>query len=229
MNKSAIVIEDDEGIREYVKEILFEQGFSVRDTARGLKGQELVEKTQPDLVILDLKLPDIEGEEVCRNIKKNVPETVVIILTAKDATKDIVQGFNYGADDYITKPFTSEVLLARIRARLKSDVGTRDKPLKIADLILNPKSMDVERGRKKIHLTPQEYKLLEYLMTNKDRVLTREMILNKIWRYSPDVESRVVDVYIGYLRKKIDKGHKINLIHSARGFGYIIKEEQDSD
>jgi len=147
----------------------------------------------------------------------------VIILTARDSTADVVQGLDIGADDYITKPFTAEELLARIRARLRQR-GQNNHKLEIADLELDTKSLEVKRGSKLIKLTPQEFKLLEYLMSNQNQVLTREMILNRIWPSAPDVETRVVDVYIGYLRKKIDTGFENNLIHSVRGFGYVIKQ-----
>lgn len=222
MLKSILVIEDDDGIREYLKEILLENDFNVRVTGTGIAGLKTAERTQPDLVLLDLVLPDISGEEVCQKIKKLLPDTVVIILTAKDNKGDIVEGFNLGADDYMTKPFTTEELLARIKTRLKE---TDSSPkLTIADLELNKETMEVKRGEKLVELTPQEFKLLELLLSNKQKVLTREIILNKVWQYSPDMESRAVDVYIGYLRRKIDSKHDKKLIHSVRGFGYVIKE-----
>lgn len=223
MNTSVLIIEDDNGIREYLREILVDNRYSVRDTDKGIKGIELAEKIQPELVLLDLKLPDIAGEEVCKAIKKTLPETVVIILTGKDSPSDVAKGLDIGADDYITKPFTTEELMARIKARLRDD-RAKDHKLKVGDLILDQKTFDVERNGKKIPLTPQEFKLLEYLLTNKNNVLTREMILGKIWKYSPDIESRVVDVYVGYLRNKVDKDFKNKLIHSVRGFGYVIKD-----
>lgn len=225
MLNTILIIEDDEGIRQFLKEVLLENRYSVRDASTGLKGLEITEKIQPDLVLLDLMLPDITGEEVCRKIKALLPGTSVIILTAKDTTSDVVHGLDLGADDYITKPFTSEELLARIKARLRGN-NTNKSELSVADLVLNQKTLEVKRGKETISLTPQEFKLLEYLMANKGTVLTREMILNKIWQYSPDVETRVVDVYMSYLRKKVDKDHANKLIHSARGFGYIIKESK---
>ncbi len=147
----------------------------------------------------------------------------MVILTAKDAVSDIVQGLNLGADDYITKPFVADEFLARLNARLRKQ-GATDTILKIADLELNNKTLEVIRSGKRIQLTPQEFKLLQYLMTNKGRILTREMILNRIWLYSSEVETRVVDVYMGYLRKKIDSDFPKKLLHSVRGFGYVIRE-----
>ncbi len=188
----------------------------------GVTALELLKKTQPDLVLLDLNLPNITGESICLEIRKNYPGVRVIILTAKDTTPDIIQGLNLGADDYITKPFVADELLARIQARLRHG-GTNAK-IKIDDLELDNNTLEVKRANKPIKLTPQEFKLLHYLMNNKGRILTRDMILNRIWPSSYDIETRVVDVYMGYLRKKIDNGYRKKLIHSARGFGYMIKE-----
>lgn len=145
----------------------------------------------------------------------------VIILTAKADAVDIVKGFNLGADDYVTKPYNFEELLARIRARLKNT--SSDSLLKVADLELDAQTFEVRRAGKKIELTPKEFKLLEYLMANSGHVLSRDMILSRVWLYSPDIESRAVDVYIGYLRDKIDKQSAKKLIKSVRGFGYMLK------
>jgi DNA-binding response OmpR family regulator len=218
-----LVIEDDKDIREYLKEFLTENNFSVHVEEKGIPGLAYFRKNEPDLVLLDLGLPDIGGESVCLEIERDSPETPVIILTAKDALDDKIKGLNLGADDYVTKPFVSDELLARIKARLRAKMPLASK-LQIADLELDPKKIEVRREGKLVTLTPQEFKLLEYLMSNKGMVLTRETILNRIWEYSPDIESRVVDVYVGYLRKKIDNGSKKKLIHSVRGFGYTIRE-----
>ena len=222
MANSILVVEDDIGIRKYLKELLLENGYSAQTASDGISAMKLVEKTQPNLVILDLGLPDIAGESLCKDIKKNYPDTEIVILTARDTISDVVQGLDIGADDYITKPFTAEELLARIRARLRAK-GQNNTKLKVDGLELDTKTLEVKRGERQIKLTPQEFKLLEYLMGNQNQVLTREMILNRIWPSAPDVETRVVDVYIGYLRKKIDSGEDKNLIHSIRGFGYVIK------
>ena len=156
-------------------------------------------------------------------VRKNYPELPVLILTAKDSVRDIVHGLNLGADDYMTKPFVGEELLARVQARLR-DRGTGSTLLKVADLELDTHTLEVKRAGKLIKLTPQEFKLLQYLMNNKGRILTRDMILNRIWPSSFEIETRVVDVYMGYLRKKIDQDHNKKLLQSARGFGYTIKE-----
>lgn len=216
-----LVVEDEKDIQEYLKEMLLEAGFSVQTASDGIEALNIIKKSPPDLVVLDLGLPNISGEAVCSEIKKKNPDVPIIILTAKGTTSDIVHGLNLGADDYLAKPFEGDELLARIKARLRQISNSK---LKVAELELDSTTLEVKRGSRKITLTPTEFKLLEYLMSNKGRVLSREMILNRIWLSSPDIETRVVDVYMGYLRKKIDLNSPKHLIHSIRGFGYVIKE-----
>ena len=189
----------------------------------GIKALETIETIHPDLVILDLVLPTVKGESVCKDIKKDYPDLPVIILTGKDTVSDKINALELGADDYITKPFIAEELILRIKARLKENRPDHNM-VEIADLAMNMDSMEVKRGSRAISLTPQEYKLLETLVVNKDKVLSREALLNKIWPNSFDIETRVVDVYISYLRKKIDRGFRKKLIHSVRGFGYVLKD-----
>ena len=221
MVNKILVVEDDQSIQEFLKEYLLDNGYAVDTASDGVQALNSLKKTQPDLVLLDLGLPNVTGEAVCLEIRKKYPDLPVIILTAKDDVSDVVRGLNLGADDYITKPFVSEELLARIKARLRHG---EDVKLQVGDLELNNKTFEVKRGEKLIQLSPHEFKLLQYLISNKGRVLTREMILNRVWLYSYEVDTRVVDVYIGYLRKKIDSDFKKKLIHSVRGFGYMIKE-----
>lgn len=223
MNYTILVVEDDKGLQRYLKELLLDNGYGVQTAGDGIAALEYIKKTTPDLIVLDLGLPTMSGEAVCQEVRKKHKDLPVIILTAKDAITDIVKGLNFGADDYITKPFVADELLARIKARLRKQ-GESDSVLKIADLELDNRTLEVKREGKLIQLTPQEFKLLQYLMSNKGRILTREMILSRIWLYSSDVETRVVDVYMGYLRKKIDKGYTKKLLKSVRGFGYMIKE-----
>lgn len=223
MVRNILAVEDDNDLREYLKEVLTDHGYSVQTASGGVEALNIIRKTEPDLVVLDLGLPDIDGESVCSQIKKDHQDIPVVILTARDGNQNVVHGLDLGADDYITKPFDSDVLIARVKARLRSMPGNIAK-LKIADLELNPTNHEVKRDENQIKLTPQEFKLLQYLMINKGRILTRDMILSRLWDSSPDIETRVVDVYIGYLRKKIDVNFKKKLIHSVRGFGYMIKE-----
>lgn len=218
-----LVVEDDEGIQTYLKELLLDNGYNVVTASDGVTALNIVKKSLPDLVILDLGLPDMSGESVCAQIRKEFPELRVIILTAKDSVNDMVHGLNLGADDYMTKPFEADVFLARVQARLRRKAGI-DSKIKVDSLELDTKTLEVKREGKLIQLTPQELKLLQYLMQNKGRILTRDMILNRLWLSSIDIETRIVDVYVGYLRKKIDSGYKKKLIHSVRGFGYMIKD-----
>jgi len=220
MVQNILLVEDDKNIREFVEQALLEAGFKVNSTADGAQALKIIKEGNIDLVVLDLGIDNISGETVCIEAKKLYPELPIIILTAKNKAEDVVNGLGLGADDYISKPFDLEELLARIRTRLKKN---NSHLLEIDDLKLNTQSLEVYRNDKKIDLTAKEIRLLEYLMTNRGVVLSRERILNHIWAYSPDVETRVVDVYIGYLRNKIDKGHSRPLIESVRGFGYVIK------
>ncbi len=223
MTPHILAVEDDDDLRTYLEQILRENNYFVKSTAKATSALAILERFQPDLVLLDLGLPDMDGQALCAEIKRKYPEVVVIILTAHDNVDDKIKSFDGGADDYLTKPFEPEELIARIKTRLKSD-NNGQKPVIVGDLELNPKTIEVKRKGKQVSLTPQEFKLLEYLMNNKGEVLTRDMILNRIWLYSDDVDTRVVDVYIGYLRKKIDNGYKQKLIQSVRGFGYTIRE-----
>lgn len=221
MNK-ILVVEDDQTIREGIASFLSDNNFIVESVGDGAAALDSVKKKTPDLVILDLGLPKISGESVVQEIKKLFPNLPVIILTAKNQKTDILSGFSLGADDYISKPFDLEELMARISVRLKAD---NNGIIEVEDLVLDPQAVRVTRGGKEIQLTPHEFKLLHYLLVNRGRVLSREMILNRVWKYSMDVDTRVVDVYIGYLRRKIDNNsYKKKLISSIRGFGYIIKD-----
>lgn len=223
MTPYVLVIEDDKDLQDYLKDILTENGYNVKVTSKGIAGLNLIRQLEPDLVILDLNLPDMNGEGVCIEIRKKYLNVQIIMLTGKDTISDKIAGLKMGADDYITKPFVAEEFLARVSARLRNKTKGGAK-IVVDGLEVDNKKFQVKRGDRLISLTPQEFRLLEYLINNKDVVLTREMILNRIWIYSPDIESRVVDVYIGYLRKKIDSGFKKKLIHSVRGFGYTIRE-----
>lgn len=222
MLKKILLIEDDPEIQSFLKDFLKEHDFHIKSASTGTEALNLINKFEPDLVLLDLGLPDMSGEFVCTELRKKNPQLPIIMLTARDTPHDVIKGLNLGADDYIAKPFNSDELVARINARFRKLEG--GGVLKVADLELNRETLIVKRAEKNIKLTPQEFRLLEYLMNNKSRVLSRDMILNRLWLSSPDIETRVVDVYMGYLRKKIDKNNKKKLIQSVRGFGYTIKD-----
>lgn len=221
MAAQILLVEDDKDLVEYLRDFLTKQNYIVWVVNDGLKALEVVEKTKPDLIILDLNLPVMKGEVVCKEVKESYPEIQIIMLTAKDRTSDLVDGFSRGADDYVKKPFDIDELLMRIKARLKED-QIKSHTLIVGDLEYNPKTLIVKRAGREIFLTPQELKILEYLMLNKEQVLSRDMILSRLWKTDPDIETRVVDVYIGYLRKKIDAPFDSKLIHSVRGFGYKL-------
>lgn len=221
MKEKILVIDDDRDLQFALRTFFLDNNFVVDQVFDGASGLKEVE-TQPDIVVLDLGLPDIDGESVCRIIKRGYPQLPVIVLTAKNTTADAVNSLSLGADDFIPKPFDLEELLARVKTRLNK-ISLQEKVV-ISDLEMNLKTCEVFRGGSKVNLTPTEFKLLEYLMENKDRVLTRETILNHVWSYNFEVESRVVDVYIGYLRRKVDRNGKVKLIHNIRGFGYTIKQ-----
>lgn len=223
MNHTLLIIEDTADLREYLTGVLADQGYTVLAAEDGTVALKLFEKVSPDLVILDLGLPTISGETVCKEIKRISPQTQVLVLTAKHTVDDVTATLNLGADDYMAKPFEVDELLARIRARLRGS-GPTETVLRANGLMLDTEKVEVSRDGKNIQLTPLEFKLLEYLLANKGRVLTRDMILARVWSSSPDIETRVVDVYMGYLRKKIDKNFDRPLLHSVRGFGYMIKE-----
>lgn len=223
MRALIFVVEDDKDSQGLLRDLLMRSQYLVQTFDKGSLLLKTLEKTKPDLIILDLKLPDIDGESLCVEIRKTYEDLPIIILTSKTSVAEKVQGLNLGADDYITKPFNSDELLARVKTRLRR-TNTVAKVLKIADLEMDLEKVEVSRSGKKIQLTPQEFKLLKYLIENKGVVLSRDMILNRIWDYSLEVESRVVDVYMGYLRKKVDNLAPKKLIQSVRGFGYTIKE-----
>ena len=210
-----LVVEDDDDLRSYLQEFLSEERYSVLTAANGSKAKRLVEGAVPDLIILDLQLPDISGESLCSEIKKDYPEIPIIILTAKNNPTDIAANLQRGADDYITKPFSSEELVARIHARLRRNQEGK-KIYKVGDVTLNTETIEVKKGEKTISLTQTEFQLLHYLLSNRNRVLTRDMILSHVWSYTPEVQTRVVDVYVGYLRKKLGQVNGKDLVESVK-------------
>jgi two-component system, OmpR family, response regulator ArlR len=224
MPNSVLLVEDDLDLQSYLQNAFLEKGFSVFSASHGMMAIKIFEKVRPDIVILDVQLPDVNGETVCTEIKKRSNETPVVFLTANDTTPHITHGFEVGADDYISKPFVLDELFARVGARLKPADRESGSILKVGNITVNKKTYQVTKNDSIIPLTPKEFILLEYLIVNKNQVVSREQILGSIWKYNWDIESRVVDMYIGMLRKKIDTDPQKKLIHSIRGFGYILKE-----
>ena len=224
-----LLVEDDERISSFVKRGLEAENYLV-DLAQD--GQEGIQKGMDpyDLIVLDLLLPVKNGHEVCQALRHEQVQTPILILTAKETLQDKLRVFDYGADDYLTKPFAFEELLARIKALLRRKPSYKESAaeLKIRDLILNRDSREVRREGKAISLTRKEFDLLELLMSNPGKALSRVSILEQVWGYHYDTLTNVVDVYIGYLRKKIDDGAKQKLIQTVRDFGYKISDNQSS-
>ena len=218
-----LIIEPDEKLKKYLKSLLVKSGYQARAASDGAESLSLIDKLQPDLLILDRQVTDVRGESICWEVKKDYPDLPIILLVEEVEAEKIAKLYRAGADDFVIKPVETKWILSRIRLQLASRRSGKTE-LRVADLVLNIKTFQVKRGRKAIKLTPQEYKLLKFLMRHKGRVLTREMILSRVWGYDADVHSRAVDVYIGYLRNKIDKGFDKKLIKTIRGFGYMIKE-----
>ncbi len=217
-----LVIEDEKKIADFIKRGLKEEGYAVDVAYDGEEGQFLAKTNTYDLILLDLMLPKVDGLTVCKNLKKEGVVTPVIMLTAKDTVEDKVTGLDTGADDYMTKPFVFEELLARVRAILRKKGAKEATKLEAEDLTLDLITHRVTRAGKEITLTAKEYALLEYLMRNAGTVVTRTMISEHVWDINFDTFTNVIDVYINYLRNKIDSGHKKKLIHTLRGRGYIL-------
>lgn len=218
-----ILIEDQKALASIIKKGLQEEGYSVDAAYDGEEGLYLAENMPADVIILDIMLPKIDGIKILETIRKKGIKTPVLLLTAKDTTLDKIKGLDTGADDYLTKPFEFGELLARIRSLLRRGKDVKSPVITIEDLEINTASHTVKRGGKEIFLSAKEYSLLEYLAYNKERVITRTEITEHIYDESFDMDSNVIDVYINYLRNKIDKGFKKRLIHTVRGAGYILK------
>lgn len=223
-----LIVEDEVKLARFVELELKHEGYTVFVANDGRTGLELFEASQPDVVLLDLMLPELSGIEVCRRIRKIPSDVPVIMLTAKGEVMDKVIGLDSGADDYMTKPFAIEELLARIRAALRRSPSTEendDALLKLQNLTVDTARHTVKLDDHNIELTKREFELLVCLIKNKNIVLTREQILNKVWGYDYIGETNVVDVYIRYLRTKIDDKYGVKLIHTIRGVGYYAKDE----
>lgn len=218
-----LFVEDDARIASFVSKGLVAEGHVVDVASNGLTGIAMARLTDYPLVILDRMLPDMDGLEVCRQLRSEAHPARVLMLTARDAVADKVGGLNAGADDYMAKPFAFDELVARVEALLRRGALQRHDPvLRVADLTLDPMTRQVRRGDRPIELTRKEYGLLRYLMENAGAVLSRAQLLNANWGYNFDPGTKVVDVYIRYLRKKVDEGEDVTLIQTIRGAGYAI-------
>ena len=214
-----LVVEDEAKVASFIARGLGEAGYTVDVAGQGPAALEEATVNDYDLILLDVMLPGIDGWEVLSRYREGGGNSPVMMLTARDAVEDKVRGLDSGADDYLTKPFALTELLARVRALLRRE-DLKTPVLRLADLELNPASREVRRAEKKINLSAREYALLEYFMRHQDRILSRSMVLEHVWDYSFDPETNVVDVYVSYLRNKIDRGFDPPLIHTMRGVGY---------
>jgi heavy metal response regulator len=220
-----LLVEDEKKVSSFIKKGLEEEGYAVDLASDGESGLMMGLDRVHDLIILDINLPRKDGLSVLQELRQKKVTTPVLLLTVRTAIEDKVIGLDTGADDYLTKPFAFQELLARVRALLRRQVDVEAPLLKVADLTLDPARRLVFRGEEKIELTTKEFALLDYFMRNPDRVLTRTMIVNHVWDYDFDPMTNVIDVYVNYLRNKIETGHKPKLIHTVRGVGYVLKVE----
>jgi heavy metal response regulator len=220
-----LVVEDEKKVASFIKQGLEEEGYAVDLALDGEKGLEMALDGVHDLIILDISLPKMDGLQVLKKLRQQKVNTPVLLLTVRATIEDKVLGLDAGADDYLTKPFAFQELVARVRALMRRRAEADPALLQVADLILDPARRVVSRGGEKIELTAKEFALLEYFMRNRGRVLTRTLMIEHVWNYDFDTMTNIVDVYVNYLRKKIDSGREPKLIHTVRGVGYVLKTE----
>lgn len=218
-----LVVEDEKKVAGFIKKGLEEEGYAVDVALDGEFGLTMAYDGIHDLIILDINLPGMDGLSVLRELRGRKVSTPVLLLTVRANIEDKVLGLDSGADDYLTKPFAFQELVARVRALLRRRADAKHPVLQLADLTLDPARRVVFRGDQKVDLTTKEYALLDYFMRNKGRVLTRTMIAEHVWDYDFDPETNVIDVYVNYLRRKIDSNSEQKLIHTVRGVGYVLK------
>jgi heavy metal response regulator len=221
-----LVVEDEKKVASFIKRGLEEEEYEVDLAGDGEEGLYMAETNPYDLILMDLMLPKMDGLSVIKELRNKEIITPVLCLTAKDTVDDIVSGLDSGSDDYLTKPFAFAELLARVRALVRRGTKDRGAEIRFADLRLDPVAHKVWRAGKEIDLTSKEYALLEYFMRNPNEVLTRTMIAEHVWDYTFDSFTNIIDVYVNYLRKKVDKDFDKKLIHTVRGVGYVLKEEE---
>ena len=220
-----LLVEDDTAIARSLKEGLEDEAYAVDIAHDGSEGYRTAVTDDYDVIILDIMLPGMNGYEVCRALRNDGNKTPILMLTARDAERDIVEGLDTGADDYLAKPFSFDVLLARIRALLRRPNEKLEEIIQVGDLKLDPSSKRVTRASQEISLTAKEYGVLEYLMRNKGKVLSKEQIISHVWDFDADVLPNNVELFIMFLRRKIDKLFKSKLIHTVSGFGYKLEEK----
>lgn len=217
-----LVIEDEHRIARAIKEGLEQETYAVDIEFDGEDGYNAATAQEYDLIVLDIMLPNMNGFTICKKLREAGDHTPIIMLSAKDQSRDIVTGLDNGADDYLPKPFSFEVLLARVRALLRRPHDTIGEEIKVEDLTLNPTTKIVRRADKEIRLSSKEYALLEYMMRNPGRILSKNNIISHVWDFDADILPNTVEVFMNYLRAKVDKPFEVKLIQTVRGFGYKI-------
>ena len=220
-----LVIEDEKSLLKIIAKRLKEEGYSIDAVTNGRDGENYIYSTDYDCIILDIMIPIVDGLTLLRRIRAKKISTPVLLLTARDSIEDRVVGLDTGADDYLIKPFSFDELLARVRALLRRQKEKRDIVLSVGDLKLDTVTREIKRGDRSIELTSKEYSILEYFLKNKNRVLTKSQIAEHVWNYDFEYNSNIVEVYIRYLRRKIDEDFKNKLIHTIRGGGYVLRDE----
>jgi two-component system response regulator MprA len=219
-----VVVDDDEALRSAVRRALRLEGYDVEVAADGEEAFARLSAVNADLVVLDVLMPGLDGITVCRRLRESGDRTPILMLTARDAVSDRVAGLDAGADDYLTKPFALEELVARVRALLRRTSPEDEGVLRMGDLELNPRTRDVRRGERALELTRIEFALLELLLRNAGVVLSRAVIFERVWGFDDAYASNTLDVYIGYLRRKTEVGGEPRLIHTVRGVGFVLRE-----
>ncbi|WP_273353405.1 response regulator transcription factor [Corynebacterium resistens] len=225
-----LVADDDQAVRESLRRSLIFNGYTVVLASDGAEALEIIASERPDLAILDVMMPRRDGLEVCRELRSHGDDIPILLLTARDAVSERVAGLDAGADDYLPKPFALEELLARTRSLFRRatrpaiNEAQRHEPLRFEDLTLNPETREVRRGERQISLTRTEFALLELLIRNPRKVLSRNNILEEVWGYDFPTSGNALEVYIGYLRKKTEQDGESRLIHTVRGVGYVLRE-----
>jgi two-component system, OmpR family, response regulator MprA len=225
---SLLLVDDDQGIRTGLQRVLSYEGFQVRLAASGAEALERLSERRADLLLLDVRIPDPDGLEVCRRLRDAGDRTPVLMLTAADTVEDRVAGLEAGADDYLVKPFAVEELLARIRALLRRRPGWEARVLRVGDLTLDRDTFEVWRGERPVALTRREFELLEVLMRHPNQVMSRQRLLRLVWSYDFPTGTNVVEVYVSYLRRKLEGPGERRLLHNVRGVGYVLRHARAS-